>query len=111
MLAASINRRIVMRIGPHRLLAYALIGAAIAGCVLLAVALIGRGGLVALFVPLWCYISCLGFVGTNAMACGLSLYPQPAGTASALSGPIQFTIGALSGPPGRPFHHGTALPI
>jgi DHA1 family bicyclomycin/chloramphenicol resistance-like MFS transporter len=111
MLAASINRRIVMRLGPHRLLAYALIGAAIAGCVLLAVALSGRGGLIALFVPLWCYISCLGFVGTNAMACGLSLYPERAGTASALSGTVQFTVGALCGALVGLFNDGTALPM
>jgi DHA1 family bicyclomycin/chloramphenicol resistance-like MFS transporter len=111
MLGASINRRIVMRFGAHRLLAYALIGAAVAGCVLLAVALSGRGGLLALFVPLWCFIASLGFVGTNAMACGLSLYPERAGTASALSGTLQFSIGALCGALVGMFNDGSALPM
>jgi DHA1 family bicyclomycin/chloramphenicol resistance-like MFS transporter len=111
MLGASINRRLVMRLGAHRLLSYALVAAAVSGCALLAVALIDRGGLVALFVPLWCFISCLGFVGTNAMACGLALYPERAGTASALSGTIQFTIGASCGALVGLFHDGSAVPM
>ncbi len=111
MLGASINRRLVMRLGAHRLLSYALIAAAVSGATLLAVALIDRGGLVALFVPLWCFISCLGFVGTNAMACGLALYPERAGTASALSGTIQFTIGASCGALVGLLNDGTAVPM
>ncbi|HUA50938.1 MAG TPA: Bcr/CflA family multidrug efflux MFS transporter [Candidatus Sulfotelmatobacter sp.] len=111
LLGASINRRLVMRVGAHRLLSYALKVAAAAGLCLLAVALIGRGGLVALFVPLWCYISCMGFIGANAMACGLSLFPERAGTASALTGTLQFSIGALSGALVGLFNNGTALPM
>ena len=111
MLGASINRRLVMRLGAHRLLSYALIAAAASGVALLAVALIDRGGLVALFVPQWCFISCLGFVGTNAMACGLALYPERAGTASALAGTIQFTIGASCGALVGLLNDGTAVPM
>jgi MFS transporter, DHA1 family, multidrug resistance protein len=111
LISASINRRLVMRFGAHRLLAKALVGSAASGMALLCVALIGRGGLVALFVPLWCYISCMGFVGANAMACGLSLFPERAGTASALSGTLQFSIGALSGALVGLFNDGTALPM
>jgi DHA1 family bicyclomycin/chloramphenicol resistance-like MFS transporter len=111
MLGASINRRLVLRLGAHRLLGRALIGAALAGCALLAVVLSGRGGLVALFVPLWCFIASLGFVGANAMACGLSLYPERAGTASALSGTIQFSIGALCGALVGALNDGSALPM
>jgi len=111
LLGASINRRLVMRVGAHRLLSYALTVAAAAGLSLLAVALSGRGGLVALFVPLWCYISCMGFIGANAMACGLSMFPERAGTASALTGTLQFSIGALSGALVGLFNDGTALPM
>jgi DHA1 family bicyclomycin/chloramphenicol resistance-like MFS transporter len=111
MLAASINRRIVMRFGAHRLLACALIGAAIAGCVLLAVTLSGRGGLIALFLPLWCFIASLGFVGSNAMACGLGLFPERAGTASALTGTLQFSVGALCGALVGVLNDGSALPM
>jgi DHA1 family bicyclomycin/chloramphenicol resistance-like MFS transporter len=111
MLGASINRRLVLRLGAHRLLGRALIGSALAGCALLAVVLSGRGGLVALFVPLWCFIASLGFVGANAMACGLSLYPERAGTASALSGTIQFSIGALCGALVGALNDGSALPM
>jgi len=111
MLGASINRRIVMRLGAHRVLARALFGAAVSGVILLAVALIGRGGLVALFVPIWCFITCMGFVGANAMACGLSLFPERAGTASALTGTLQFTVGALSGALVGALNDGSALPM
>jgi DHA1 family bicyclomycin/chloramphenicol resistance-like MFS transporter len=111
MLAASINRRIVMRFGAHRLLAHALVGTALAGCVLLGVAVSGRGGLLALFVPLWCFIASLGFVGSNAMACGLGLYPERAGTASALAGTLQFSVGALCGALVGVFNDGSALPM
>jgi len=111
MLAASINRRIVVRFGAHRLLAHALVGTALSGCVLLAVALSGWGGLLALFVPLWCFIASLGFVGSNAMACGLGLYPERAGTASALAGTLQFSVGALCGALVGLFNDGSALPM
>ena len=111
MLGASINRRIVMRLGAHRVLARALFGAAVAGIVLLAVALSGRGGLIALFVPLWCYLTCMGFVGANAMACGLSLFPERAGTASALTGTLQFTVGATCGALVGVLNDGSALPM
>lgn len=111
MLGASINRRIVMRFGAHRLLSLALIGAALSGIALLAATLIGRGGLVALLIPLWCYLTCMGFVGANAMSCGLSLFPERAGTASALTGTLQFTIGATSGALVGAFNDGTALPM
>ena len=69
------------------------------------------GGLVALFVPLWCYLTCMGFVGANAMACGLSLFPERAGTASALTGTIQFTVGATCGMLVGVLNDGTALPM
>ncbi len=111
MLGASINRRLVVRFGPDRMLAHALLGTAIAGLVLVGVALIGRGGLIALFVPLWCYISCMGFVGANAMACGLALFPERAGTASALSGTLQFTVGATAGALVGVLNDGSALPM
>jgi DHA1 family bicyclomycin/chloramphenicol resistance-like MFS transporter len=111
MLAASINRRIVLRFGAHRLLGHALLGSAVAGALVLAVVLSGRGGLVALLVPLWFFIFSLGFVGANAMACGLSRYPERAGTASALSGTVQFSIGAACGALVGALNDGSALPM
>jgi DHA1 family bicyclomycin/chloramphenicol resistance-like MFS transporter len=93
--AAAINSRIVMRYGVDRLLALGVISAAIFGCALAIVAALNAGGLVGFLIPLFFFIASLGFVGSNAMAGCLSLFPTRAGIASALAGTMLMVVGTL----------------
>ena len=94
--AAAINGRVVTRLGADRMLAWGLLQAAIGGGLLGVVALSGQGGLAALLVALFFFLASIGIVGPNAIAASLSLFPDRAGTASALIGTLQFISGALA---------------
>lgn len=111
MLGATINSRIVSRFGVDRLLAQGVLAAAVSGSALAAVAATGAGGLPALLVPLFFYIASIGFVGANAIAGCLRLFPERAATASALAGTLQFLIGAISGSLIGALGNETALPM
>ena len=111
MLAASINGRIVMRVGSDRLFALGIAIAAISGSILVTVAAVGWGGLLAMLVPLFCFISTVGLVGANGMAGCLGLFPDRAGIASALAGTLQFLMGAVCGTLVSLLSNGTALPM
>ena len=110
-LAATINSRIVMRFGADRLFAIGVAIAAGSGCVLAAVAAAGWGGLPALLVPLFCFVSTVGLVGANGMAGCLGLFPDRAGIASALAGTVQFLMGAICGTLVSVLSNGTAVPM
>ncbi|MFO1352133.1 MAG: Bcr/CflA family multidrug efflux MFS transporter [Gammaproteobacteria bacterium] len=109
--ASFINSRLVMRFGADRMLSVAVMVAALAGAALLLVATLGAGGLPPLLPPLFLFISCVGFSGANATAGALALYPQMAGTASALLGLAAFGLGALCGALVGLLHDGSALPM
>ena len=94
--AASVNGRLVMRLGVDRMLKGGLLLAAVAGSLLGLAALSGLGGLGALLVPLFFFLATMGLVGPNAVAACLSLFPARAGSASALVGTLQFLAGALA---------------
>jgi len=49
--------------------------------------------------------------GANAMAGGMSVFPQAAGSASALTGMLQFASGALSGEAVGLLSDGTPVPM
>jgi DHA1 family bicyclomycin/chloramphenicol resistance-like MFS transporter len=91
-----VNRRLVMRLGPERLLLLGICISAAGGVVLAIAGRTGIGGLAGLVVPIFFYISMLGLVSANAMAVALSAFPHRAGSASALAGGLQFGFGAIS---------------
>ena len=88
-----INARVVMRIGAVRMLRLGTSLAAAASIVLSATSLTGWGGLAGLVVPLFVFIGVTGFIIANSVAGALSLFPQRAGTVSALVGAIQYGAG------------------
>ena len=97
MMAANLlNTRLVMRIGADRLLRLGTAGAALAGLVLAVDARFGWGGLAGLAVPLFFYVSMLGFVVANSVAGVLAAFPHRAGAASALLGAMHYGGGMLS---------------
>jgi MFS transporter, DHA1 family, multidrug resistance protein len=94
---SQVNRALVGRLSPERLLRLGVAASATSGVVLLAVVLsgVGLGGILpCLFVT----VSSIGFIGPNATALALTDYPHLAGSASALLGVFQFGFGAAAAP-------------
>ena len=98
MTAGQINGRLVGRVSPRRLLTVGLVATATGGVALLSVVAIGGTGLVGVLPPLFVIVSSIGFVLPNATALALSDHPHTAGSASALIGVLQFSIGAAAAP-------------
>jgi len=96
--ATQVNVRLLRRWTPAQILVTALGFGAVAGLVLLLFAATGTGGLAGVLAPLWLVIAAAGLAMPNAPALALSRHGEAAGTASALLGAVQFTIGALAAP-------------
>jgi DHA1 family bicyclomycin/chloramphenicol resistance-like MFS transporter len=111
MAMSATNGRLVPRIGVDRMLAFGIGLAAVAGMLLLASVALGRGGALAVIVPLFFFVCSIGMVGANAMAGGLALFPDRAGVASALAGTLQFLTGAVGASLVSAFSDGTPLPM
>lgn len=111
MLGAAINSRLVMRLGADYLLRRGTFAGAIMGVWLAVDAAFGIGGLVGILVPLFFFMLSMSFVGANALAGGLSIFPEYAGTASALFGMLQFVTGGLLGSLVGVLQDGTAKPM
>jgi DHA1 family bicyclomycin/chloramphenicol resistance-like MFS transporter len=95
MAANMLNARLVTRLGADRLLRLGALGAALAGVVLALNARFGWGGLAGLVVPLFVYVSMLGFIVANSVAGALAAFPHRAGAASALVGALHYGAGML----------------
>ena len=96
--ASQINGRLVGRVGPTRLLTFGLFGLATAGVCAVIVVLSGQFGLAGILPCMFLVISSNGFVAPNAMALAMNDFPESAGSASALLGVLQFSIGAAVAP-------------
>jgi DHA1 family bicyclomycin/chloramphenicol resistance-like MFS transporter len=110
-IVGQLNGRLVGRVPPIRLLAAGLIATAIGGVALLVVVAKGSLGLVGILPSLFVVVSSLGFVLPNATALALAGHPRTAGSASALLGTLQFSIGATVAPLVGAFGTATALPM
>ena len=106
----QINGRLVGRVSPQRLLAVALVAVAVGGTALL-VAVLLNVGLVGILPPLFVVVASQGMVLPNATALALADYPSTAGSASALLGVLQFSIGAAIAPLVGVGGTSTALPM
>ncbi len=116
-IAGQVNGRLVGRVAPARLLVVGLIANATGGMALLSVVTIGgmgamgAVGLVGILPSLFVVVASLGFVLPNATALALQDHPHIAGSASALLGVLQFSIGAAAAPLVGAFGARTALPM
>jgi DHA1 family bicyclomycin/chloramphenicol resistance-like MFS transporter len=110
LLGASIaNHRLQERVGPVRLLRAGML-TMLAGGALLLLGVLADAGLAAVVATLFVAVAGIGFVPSNGVALALEHHGADAGTASALIGVVQFTIGALAAPlPG--LAGATALPM
>jgi DHA1 family bicyclomycin/chloramphenicol resistance-like MFS transporter len=109
--ASQVNGRLVGRLGSMRLMTCGLIGLATGGIALLVVVSIGGLGLAGILPCMLVVMSSNGFVAPNAMALAMNDFPEAAGSASALLGVLQFSIGAAVAPLVGLGGSDTALPM
>lgn len=95
-LMAQIGSRLVGRVAPQTLLKWGVTANVLGGIALLAVVLSGIG-LFGLLPTLFVLVASLGLIAPNATALALA-NTRTAGSASALLGVLQFSIGALIAP-------------
>ncbi len=110
--ASQINGRLLhRRFGSHAILRVTNIAQSICGLVLLLTAATGFGGLAGILLPLFGFISCNGLKMPNATALAMAPHGRNAGTASALMGTMQFTLGAISALIIGALHFRSAVPM
>ncbi|GEL97962.1 multidrug effflux MFS transporter [Cellulomonas terrae] len=97
-LGAQVNASLVRRVAPIRIVRVVLpVSLGLTG-VLLALALTGWGGLIALLVVLWLILALVNFVPPNASALALTRHGEIAGTAAAVIGSMQAGVAGLVSP-------------
>lgn len=111
MLSNTINLRFVSRMGSDRMLLIGTITAAIAGLVIITVALTGFGGWIGLAAALFVYVGMNGLIGANTIAGGLSSVEHGTGSASALLGFAQYGGGMVGSALVSALANGTPLPM
>lgn len=106
-----LNARLVGHFGSDRLLIGGTLVAALAGGATAIVTFTGWGNLGGLFLTLFVFLSCTGFIVANSIAGALADFPAEAGAVSALVGALQYGSGiAGSGLVGL-FADGTPWPM
>jgi DHA1 family bicyclomycin/chloramphenicol resistance-like MFS transporter len=95
---SQVNARLVGRFGPALLLRRGLMAIVVSAAALLAVVVAGGLGVWAVLIPMFVIVSSLSFVLPNSTALALADHAAVAGTASALLGVMQFSVGALVAP-------------
>ncbi len=95
--ASQLNARLLRRYTPSELLAMAQRVSLAAGVVLCVVAFGGFHHLPLVMAPVFVAISCMGFTNPNAIVGALGRHAAHAGSAAALMGVIQYSLGAASG--------------
>jgi DHA1 family bicyclomycin/chloramphenicol resistance-like MFS transporter len=114
-IGSLLNARFAPRVGPGRILRYAVYVPLITG-----VAAIVLGGIEARYgtIGMWPIVACfapqiatISLIGPNSMAMALHRYPHMAGTASSLMGVMQFGLGAAFGAVVGQTYDGTIGPM
>jgi DHA1 family bicyclomycin/chloramphenicol resistance-like MFS transporter len=95
-LTSQLNLRLQRRYSPERVLLAALIFQAAAAVVQAIDGFTGWGGLWGILIPLFFWISMMGFVNPNTTALAMAPFAANAGAASALLGVVQFVLAAAS---------------
>lgn len=94
---SQVNARLLRRLMPSQILAWAQRVSLAAGATLCVVAFGGFHYLPLVMAPVFVSISCMGFTNANALVAALTRHAGHAGSAAALMGVAQFSLGATSG--------------
>lgn len=109
--AGQVNRVLLRRHSPDRVLGRASLAAVVFGLLLMTVAATGIGGPWTVLPLLFAALASYGLMAGNTMAGALSVDPRRAGSISALMGGLSFGAGALASSIGGALHDGTARPM
>lgn len=109
--ASQVNRRLLRCFSAQQILSVALSVNTAAALLLTAAGISGIGGFPVLVVLLFICLCTTGLLYPNVTALALEPFYKEAGSASALLGTIQYTLGATAGAFVGLFHNGTALPM
>jgi DHA1 family bicyclomycin/chloramphenicol resistance-like MFS transporter len=109
--ASQVNAWLARRYGARRVVSVVIPCAAAAGGALAAAATTGAGGFAGILVPLFCFVACHGFTFPNTTALAMAPHGTVAGSASALLGTLQFSMGAIAGAAVGLLGNGTAVPF
>jgi DHA1 family bicyclomycin/chloramphenicol resistance-like MFS transporter len=109
--ASQVNRRLLHRFTPSRILDIAFTINAAAAVLLTASVITGIGGFPAQAALIFVCLCMTGLLYPNVTALAMAPFDKAAGSASALLGTIQYTLGATAGALVGVFHNGTAVPM
>ena len=109
--AAQINRFLLIRFLPEKIISITVIGTALVSSFLILCSFMNYGGFSLLFNLLFLCLFGIGLSFPNLSAASLEPFGQLAGSASALLGMTQFIIGGVSGTLIGVFHNHTAIPM
>ena len=109
--ASQVNRAVVARASPERMLLVGVGAGTTAGIALLVVVLAGGIGLPGILPCLFVCVSSVGIVIPNATALALTDYPHAAGSAAAVLGTAQFVVGGAAAPLVGAAGRETAVPM
>ena len=107
----TISGRLGSRVDVHRMIRIAAVLAALSGCTMAALALIGLDSVWAVVVPMISYMIAFGTIMPQSTANALAPFPGIAGLASAMLGFLQMTLGSLVGAAVGILHDGTQVPL
>jgi DHA1 family bicyclomycin/chloramphenicol resistance-like MFS transporter len=114
-IGSLLNAHFAPRIGPGRILRYAVFVPLFAGAAAIVLGGIeARYGTIGMWPIVLCFapqIATISLIGPNSMAMALHRYPHMAGTASSLMGVMQFGLGALFGAVVGQTYDGTIGPM
>jgi DHA1 family bicyclomycin/chloramphenicol resistance-like MFS transporter len=96
--ATQLNPVFLKRWSTGQVLLASTVGGAVAGAVLVVLAVIDTGSIWAVALPMWGVLFAAGLGLPNAPALALSRHGEAAGTAAALLGAVQFVVGAAVAP-------------
>jgi DHA1 family bicyclomycin/chloramphenicol resistance-like MFS transporter len=94
--ASQINNLLLRNYTSVQIIRMALIGQSIVGLSLVTISILGWSDLFITIFMIFLFLSCQGFIFPNASALSLAEFGHNAGSASALMGAIQMSIGAAA---------------
>lgn len=109
--SSQVNNLVLKKYSSEVISKNALMIQAMAGITMVTLTLTGTINLYLLIGLIFCYLSCQGFVFPNTSALALNPFSRLAGSASALLGTIQMSIGAFASFLVSLLHDNTALPM
>jgi DHA1 family bicyclomycin/chloramphenicol resistance-like MFS transporter len=108
--SSQVNRHLLLRHAPDRILGVACIVAVVFGAALLAAALADASKWW-IMAGLFAVLTSNGFIAANALAGALNVDPLRAGTTSGLFGAANFAMGAVASATAAALHDNSAVPV